>query len=1447
MEPFSLYDITAVIYTRSTERIISPMVAELYHLIIATEQGEVNREAFAALERTAEELAKAAEELASIAKRLADESEDEMLKQKMVPAAESLLISGKNILLVAQKLHIQPDADNCIEELALCAKRIIMETVKVLQIEDDAVVRKIIQSAHWLLDCLLMLEAAEVISAMLAAFHSFSEALLLLTNLTERFLWDLKESPHQVHLAQSLKILKNCIPMLHTAKLSNLKHPSDHQLKQSNNYIFDLAKNTAKELISLLSNNVGTKKQHNRSGVFSQHLHKLSSFLSSPQVIDLQEGKLNSLVEALVSYCMRLADSSRPAQKLKLVKFCHCLLKFRKAIAMHVNTPKGFPMKTQVEESTKEKCSAMKVELENLNQAVCTAIFYQILDNFVDAKGPLKRLVEAAVEPCVSAEKGEFLRKLKPLIAIFFSHSNQMLNTASLVLGTCTEMETIQDIEDGVDLMRRLLAKVPAILSERSHHPADHYVPEKLHFLCQMWSSTIESLLMCLEKVIDLREFLDLSVQELIAHKEKSEKALDDQNSGDFSCSAFKLSKQATQVVEFASRHVDRARDPIFRNGLLVLVKHLENTMLHVKVATDRCMGNINCLQAKSEYSKKAKELIESARSVRMGLDECNQPDILSPLRENIRNHNISKDFPRCFTPQNPTGLVEQNAIKQSHSNNLQSMEESTAKHFPATRPSQLSPRDSIVLPEVTSEKADLHPLIRELILATETQNITRLNSACSDLFEFSNYCTEAAKEALSVAKSPVSEKLLHYREIVALIPCFISLAKEVAPDPISSPDKLFQIADLLSEKLDEAKQCLTTVASPWYKLAKQLFCITSPSDCLDSNQVIEEIMEILGTIVQLVSKATHSKSEKILEFSRRHEAFLRVLAKFSSVETRTKCLLEKALAVNKPHSDSAKLQNFDANCILWSVTIQAFLNSVDQFIGRDVLSLSDLQTKHRISWQSTLAAVSESSLRIREATRLSLLSNTDHSDKNEIIMLREQMKILTESLLQVADVLSASSSPAPNLSAHFELLQRELALTAKVLLGRLNTVNGEYVSRIQNIVRQTRLMPCGNEGDSNIIDNVALGENANQLIASIQIVKQIIRDAPENSSSLEAKESLLSTVDHLLLLTDEVVRKTRKLQSQLDKEHLLTDSILYEWSAKAGYLVSQLYSTKGISETDLEQVRKCLQNMEEYSKSSQPIWKTQFCLQKEEESRRHQDVMSPKCKTTKTSQGASFAGDASKKYQGELQSGFQPSHSAHNLRPKWQHDNCPVSQVAKQLTTNVSYMAQFLKRKGPITTKEQLIDCARQIISGGHVLMNFATIIAKNCLDKRCASELLYAMEQTKTVSYQLSIISRVNASTGTSRSSAEHLVSNAQNLVQVTLQMLKAAEAACVKGLQEPTPNSEEVSVAAFCSQWRKSLWWHRVKAALDSERDELGLRKTGSWREPTFTSMTQELCVP
>ncbi|XP_053240005.1 uncharacterized protein LOC128411592 [Podarcis raffonei] len=1448
MEPFSLYDITAVVYTKSTERIISPMVAELYHLIIAVQWGEVNREGLAGLQEAAEELAKATGQLSSTARRLAEESDDEVLKREMAPAAESLLISGENILLVAQKLLIQPDAENCLEELAASAKRILMETIKVLQAEDDALVRKIIQAAHWLFNCLLVLEPAEDVSAMLVIFRSFSEALLLLTKLTERLLWDLKESC-QKHLAQTLQLLKNCIPMLYTAKLSSLKHPGNEQVEVSKSYIFGLARSTVKELISQLRNKVGTKKLHERTGLFPHHLHNVLSLLSRPQS---NEGEISFLVESLVFYCMLLADSSRGPVKLNLVQHCHRLLKFRKMIATNEGTLEGFPVENQRGGSIEEKCSAMRAEMENLDQAVRTAVLYQVLDNFVETKGPMKRLVEAAMQPCSPAENGGFLRKLKPLTTEFFNHSNQMLKATNFVLVTCTERKTIQSIEGCVDHLSRLLATVPALLSEMSHPPGRKGAPEKLHFLCQTWLSTTESLLICLDKVIDLREFLKLCLQDMVEHKARSEKALEEQQSGEFSQQASSLSKRAVQVVEFISRHLDRARDPIFRNGLLVLIKQLENAIPQVKVAADQCLARMASLQAKDEYSKRAKDLMEAACNVRLGLDECNQPDILSPLRVGVRSGIIFKDVPDCFTPQDLIELDTQSTTKQSSSNNSELLEELSGRSIPVYSSSSPNPSGSDLFSEGASGKIDMHTLISEILAATKTHNVTSLNSACSDLLELSSCWVDAAKEALQVSKLPVSEELLQYREIVTLIPCLISSAREVDSNSIPCTETLQQTAVLLSERIDAVKQGLTIVASSWYSLARQLICVRSSPEFSDNAKVLGEIMEILQAVVQLAGKATRIEHDEGLpELPGLHETFLRVQAKLICVQARTKLLLEKALAVNQPRSSNkAELETMDAHCLLWSVTIQAFLNSVDQFIGRDVLSLTELQakTKHPLCLQSSLAAVSESSLRIQEASRLSLLSCAEHSAKHEVTALKEQMKILTYSLLGVADVLTASPLPAPNLLVRFELLQRELAITAKVLLLQMSVINGEYLSSIRSIISRAQPVPR---------DKEAFEKHADELRANIQMVKKTIGDALESLSSEELRGNLLSTADCLLLLTDEVIRRAGELQSQLDKEHLLGDSVLYEWSATAAYLVKQLQSVKGAGEAVVEHVRRCLQNKEGHMPSSQSVCQLQPPLPKELCSAKDQSPGTPKHKATKTGQGVLLARDVTKTPREDPQSGFKLSHSERNLKAspatspgdseKSGHDGCPIAQVTQQMTTQMSYMAKFLKRKGPITTKEQLISCAAQIISGGEALVKFAGIIAKNCLDERCATELLYAMEQTKTISYQLSIVSRVNASTGKSRSSAEHLVRNAQNLIQVALQMLKAAEVACVKGLRQPAPNSEEANVAAFCSRWRKSLWWHRAKEALNSDRDELGLRKKGSWTEPTFTSMTQELSAP
>lgn len=62
-------DVSSVIRNKGIERIISPMIVQLCHLLISMERKEVENEVFASLEMMAEELAKACEDFVQVAKR----------------------------------------------------------------------------------------------------------------------------------------------------------------------------------------------------------------------------------------------------------------------------------------------------------------------------------------------------------------------------------------------------------------------------------------------------------------------------------------------------------------------------------------------------------------------------------------------------------------------------------------------------------------------------------------------------------------------------------------------------------------------------------------------------------------------------------------------------------------------------------------------------------------------------------------------------------------------------------------------------------------------------------------------------------------------------------------------------------------------------------------------------------------------------------------------------------------------------------------------------------------------------------------------------------------------------------------------------------------------------------------------------------------------------------
>ncbi|XP_048790781.1 uncharacterized protein LOC125688623 [Lagopus muta] len=1189
---------------------------------------------------------------------------------------------------------------------------------------------------------------------------------------------------------------------------------------------------TIQELVSLLVNSTGSKELQDGHGTFSHHVQRLLALLNHSDPVHFSDSKFSTHVEAIVFYCMLLAEMCRADLKQDLVKRCYVLLRLRKSICCHINQQEGWTRPSWGESSLQEKCHTMGKEVEDLDKAVLKATLHQILNTFSEAKEPLRQLVEEALTlagtGCFPAGQGGLLKKLQPLTATFFAHAQQMLRVTDFVLARCTKTQTAREIHDCLEYLKSLLASIPPALTEMSRNPSHTSTAQHLQSLYHAWAGTTESLLQCFEETVSMHEFLKLSIQEMAEHKEWCDKALQSQDPERLSSHATSLTSWARWVAGAAARYVDRATDPIFRNGLLVWIEQLATSILELKAATALCTERCSCLQTRDAFSRTASCLMDTAHCIQDGLDGSNHPDILSPLREQIRRADVAKELElssSCAGLRNIIGQAKLQGDVFSHP----------------------SPQAGNSHPDVVPRKGEMHPVVTALLAATRAHDTAAVNAACSALLQVSNCCINAAKEALPVAASPHMETLGQYQKIILLTPCVISLAREAAPGQLQHQGRLLQTALSLSETICETKECLAAMAGSWYSLSQQVLGFILAADFTSSKQALDETMMGLAGAVQIAEDIASMACDKQNPICPEDwENFLQVQAKFSHAQMNTKVLLEKAMSFKGP----CKLgeASLELRCVHWAISMHVLLGAVDQLIGRDILFLRELTSAmdNRLCSQSLLAAVSEISLRLQEAARLSYFTCPEDCGRSEILTLREEIKVLTEALLDASNTLLVSPLPSASLYIRFELLQRDLALRAKALLLHLEKANTKHLQVIRDVVGPAlSFFP----EECREVSQKAFKEKAGQLLANIQWVKATLQRVLETTAQLQSRADLLSVADHLLVLTADAVDSASQLfQSHQDKRHLHLDSIVWYWSAKAHYLTTQLQAVRGINGHILELMRQHLQNVGDQCSPKECSSTAQLSPARELEALRP---------TKSAETGLSRSGQTSRAVREahEMQGnsplstffGSSPGKQEREDSERMQGDASRMSQMTKDMAVRMLHMTQFLRKKGPITSKEQLVACARQIASDGQAFVTFGRVVAKMCLDKRCCAELLCAAEQTHTISSQLAIVARVKAVTAESKSSSELLVSNAQNLIQAVLHVLKATEAACIKGLRQPAPDSEEAAAAAFCTEWRTNLLWHRAEQRLNSDRDELGLRKTQARAEPTLTAMVQGRSPP
>ncbi|KAK1905560.1 Vinculin [Dissostichus eleginoides] len=227
-----------LIRTAAVERVVAPIASHLCHLVLLCDGAE-DPEHFTQLEGAAQAVAKATENMAAEASRVIRDTEDEVLHMEMSSLFESVTVSGQHVLLAAQKLNIQPSLTEHREELINATQNVFLGVVKVLLVDDDANIRRVVAASDQVLEYLSDLGSSIDIKSLLKSFQVFSEALLLLHSLTMERANALQDPRQTEQLLDSLETLRRCISMLHTAMCTTIKHPTSEEAQAAKRYILD--------------------------------------------------------------------------------------------------------------------------------------------------------------------------------------------------------------------------------------------------------------------------------------------------------------------------------------------------------------------------------------------------------------------------------------------------------------------------------------------------------------------------------------------------------------------------------------------------------------------------------------------------------------------------------------------------------------------------------------------------------------------------------------------------------------------------------------------------------------------------------------------------------------------------------------------------------------------------------------------------------------------------------------------------------------------------------------------------------------------------------------------------------------------------------------------------------------------------------------------------------
>lgn len=1032
--------------------------------------------------------------------------------------------------------------------------------------DDDAAVRRVVAAAHWVLECLSELGSSMDIKTLLKSFQVFSEALCLLNSLTVERAHSLQDPTQTKQLFDSLDTLRKCIAMLHTAMCTTIKHPANEQAQASKRYILDKVHSTVSDIIITLQSEC-----HRRSlvplGYYTGRRTSLLQILTSSSTTSIESSGFDSMVRDLVFHCMVVANSSRREFQQRVVGHCRHILQFWSDIRSILKSSKD------CEHSLEDTFALLVQQIQILDKALMTAILYQVLDTFLTASSTCEKLLTVISQVLVADSSTKMdLNFIQPLVEDFISSTDGITQVANFISAVAVNAKSLENVENSRACLARLRAQIAPLSLELVDNTMQ--TVQKLQEVCQKWEEETSQLLDALSDVMDVKEFTSIAISEMVSDRHGCDAAYREQSYEQFDEHATNLIRHMKLAIHSVRRHLDRSDNPIYRNGLLVLLKQVQLSQAKVHESVKSMLSG-SCLnvEAYSTFSDNVSTVIQHFKVLKEGVDGQQHPHLLSPLRDGARQPEISQ---LCLPVEDTCDLNLDHMVRGYDSPVLELMKrDSHAEHEEErsdeeTIEAELGHKydsDDLKIPAVSDAPElihkplnfDLLPLLYKVVAVTKEKDVTVLNQACTGVFELSNCFAQAAKEALAIVDAVDCQTLEGFRaELVSVTPLLIQTAQEMAMSSAMSTENIYKHSSQFSDLINNIRKVLMPVAGTWYHAVYTALRGNLPTVGGTGTKQVNEAMSLCADTVQLLT------SSDLTSQSDGQETFSVLHSKLNKAQNNTRCLVEFSTSLE------GQVDQLEGLCILWGLSIQIVINSLDKILGTSA-------AVNQLRPQKQLSVLSENSLRIQEAARLTSLNCRSAYKAKQLTGRQDELKKLTEAFLKAAEELDAM--PSLMQVAKSEFLQRHLLIEIRVLSGHLSKANKDYDSALQNIVSIAHLA-ADRSRQNNTEDVEQKFESAAQtLFENVKAATKRVEGCLNYIHDPRARSNLRSINDHLSFQISDVISRARLMV----ETHYICDTLSLEvqiqcWSAKAHYVVEEIRRQDGIHQEAKEQIRVALQ-----------------------------------------------------------------------------------------------------------------------------------------------------------------------------------------------------------------------------------------------------------------------------